>query len=131
MDKILIRDLEFDCIIGINPIERKAPQRVRATLELDCDIARACLSDDIRDTLDYVTLRDAILNEARQSRCFLIERLAAMIAEICLREPRVAAVKVTLDKPGALTAARSVAVSLVRSRGNLPLEASCEGARDG
>ena len=41
-------------------------------------------------------------------------RLAQNIAEICLEEPRVQRVTVSVDKPGALRFARSVAVEITR-----------------
>jgi len=49
---------------------------------------------------------------ARRSRFRLIERLAQEVAETCLAFPGVAGVTVTLDKPGAVRGARSVAVEI-------------------
>ena len=50
------------------------------------------------------------------SDCFLIEKLADNIADMCLQELKVRAVTVTVDKPGALTKARSVAVEIRREK---------------
>ncbi len=50
------------------------------------------------------------------SDCFLIEKLADNIADMCLQELQVRAVTVTVDKPGALTKARSVAVEIRREK---------------
>ena len=45
---------------------------------------------------------------------FLVERLAEEIADVCLRNTYVRRVDVTVDKPGALRFARSVAVEIIR-----------------
>jgi dihydroneopterin aldolase len=46
----------------------------------------------------------------------LIERMAGEIASLCLAHEGVRQVRVTVDKPGALRFARSVAVEIVRTR---------------
>jgi len=46
----------------------------------------------------------------------LCENLASHIADVCLGFERVQEVEVTVDKPGALRFARSVAVQITRKR---------------
>lgn len=116
LDKICIRQLTTECIIGINPQERETAQQVVLSLELYSDLTRPSQTDDIDDTVNYRTLKYKILEHIRQSRYYLLEKLAGSVAEICLAEPQIDAVKVTVDKPGALTHARSVAVELTRER---------------
>ena len=115
-DRILIRDLVVSCIIGTNKEEREHKQNVSVNLAIDVDLAGAGFSDQIEDTLDYRALKNRICLHVEASECFLIERMAGEIAEICLREPLAKAVTVTVDKPGALTKARSVAVEIRRER---------------
>ena len=117
MDKIFIRDLTVNCIIGILPRERVTPQQVQLNLVLECDLSAAAASDDIADTVDYKQLKDAIVERVERSEELLIERLAQRVADLCLEHPRVQRVTVCLDKPGALTRARSVAVEITRERG--------------
>jgi dihydroneopterin aldolase len=116
MDQILIRDLAVTCIVGTRPHERETPQQVILNIELACDLSRAGASDALADTMDYVTLRDELMAELGASSFYLIERLAQRAAELCLSHATVAAATVTVDKPGALTGARSVAVSIRRER---------------
>ena len=116
MDHILIREIEVECIIGILPRERTTKQRVLIDIDLSVDLSRAAASDDIADTVDYKELKNRIVTMVEESQFLLIERLAHQIAEICLQESLVERVSVTLDKPDALTSARSVAVSITRGR---------------
>ncbi len=115
-DHIRVRDLRVECIIGIFPKERVARQPVVLNLDLACDLAPAAASDAIADTIDYKTLKDRLMSAIGASEHFLIETLAQQVATICLEDARVRAVTVTVDKPGALTGARSVAVEITRSR---------------
>lgn len=115
-DKIYIRDLMSTCIIGTKPEEREKKQEVVINIVLECDLASACKSDKLDDTLNYRILKDAIMAFVEKSEFFLIERLADGIAGICLDCEEVSSATVTVDKPGALTGARSVAVEIERSR---------------
>jgi FolB domain-containing protein len=114
MDKILIRDLAVDCIIGTNPDERIKKQGVLLNIELDCDLGPAGASDSLADTVNYSDLCRDLVTMTEASSFMLIERLADAAARMCLDADGVAAVRVTVDKPGALDAARSVAVSIGR-----------------
>lgn len=116
LDKIHIRDLLTRCIVGIFPEERTKQQDVVLNITLYADLRQAGQSDAIEDTIDYKSVKQAILDHVEQSEYFLVEKLAQAVAEICLQDARVTQVDVTLDKPGALRFARSVAVEISRSR---------------
>lgn len=118
MESIYIRDLRAVCIIGINPQERIDPQEVTINIRMDADLSQACASDDIHDTIDYKVLKDELLSFCGASSYFLIERLADEIAQrVLVFSNKVSVVEVCVDKPGALTGARSVAVRVERKRG--------------
>lgn len=116
LDKIHIRDLQTRCIIGVYPEERGQPQDVVINITLYADFRRAGRSDRIEDTVDYKAIKTAAIALVEQSSFFLIERLAEVVAERCLKAKGVQKVKVTIDKPGALRYARSVAVEIMRER---------------
>ncbi|MCX6993828.1 MAG: dihydroneopterin aldolase [Kiritimatiellaeota bacterium] len=118
MDQIHIRQLKLSVVIGVYPCERKAPQAVIVDLALHTDLQVAGRSDRLTDTIDYAELVARIRKAAAKSRCQLLEALAEHIAGVCLREPRIAAVDVTVAKPGALSGV-DVAVTLHRSRSSL------------
>jgi len=116
MDKIHIRDLQVRCIVGIYPEERTAKQDVIFNVTLHADCRAAGLSDRIEDAVDYKQVKKRIVEMAEASEFFLVERLADSVASLCLEDPRVERVDVTVDKPGALRFARSVAVEISRTR---------------
>jgi D-erythro-7,8-dihydroneopterin triphosphate epimerase len=115
-DRILIKDLFLRTIIGINAEERTERQDVLINLSVETDTRRAGLSDDIADAVNYRTLTKQIIELVESSRFLLVERLAEEIARLCLADLRVSKVSVTVEKPQALRFARSVGVSIERSR---------------
>jgi len=116
LDRIHIRDLELQCIIGVNADERRNVQDVRINITVSGDLKKACHSDDLADSIDYKTLKKRVISLVEGSSFLLIERLAQAIADICLDHPRTEAVRVVVDKPGALRFVRSVAVEIERRR---------------
>jgi 2-amino-4-hydroxy-6-hydroxymethyldihydropteridine diphosphokinase len=116
LDRIHIRDLVLRCIIGINPDEREQRQDVIINITMYADLRQAGLSDNIDDTVNYKTVKQRVVHLVETSSCLLVERLAQEIADICLADPRVQQVDVTLDKPGALRYARSVGLQITRHK---------------
>lgn len=114
MDTIFIRDLTVRCVIGIYAHERRNKQDVIVNLALRGDFRKAARTDRIEDAVNYKTLKNEVVRLVEKSRFKLVERLAERIAGVCLRAPGVQQVTVTLDKPGALQFARSVAVEITR-----------------
>jgi FolB domain-containing protein len=116
-DRIILRDLLFRAIIGVNPDERTHRQDVLVNLELEVDTRPAARSDDIADALDYSSVAKAVAALVENSSFQLIERLAGEIAALCLKDPRVEGVKVRVEKPRALRLGRAAAVEIERRRG--------------
>ncbi len=113
-DRIHIRDLALDCIVGVYPHERVIKQRLMLNLTLGVSLAEASRSDRIEDTVNYKELKDRIVAELSDTSYELIESVARHVCELCLACDGVQRVTVCVDKPGALTGARSVAVELTR-----------------
>ncbi|MCU7904664.1 MAG: dihydroneopterin aldolase [Candidatus Thiodiazotropha sp. (ex Epidulcina cf. delphinae)] len=116
MDIVFIRDLRIDTVIGIYDWEREIRQTVVLDLEMGADIAKAAESDAIQDTLDYKAVAKRLIEFVRESEFQLVETLAERCAEIVLREFSVPWVRMTLNKVGAVSAARDVGVIIERGR---------------
>ena len=114
-DKVHIKDLLLRTIIGINDEERRNKQDVLINITLHADHA-AAVSDDIADVVNYRTIAKQTIRLVENSEFFLVEKMALEIADICLADPRVERAIVTVEKPGALRFARSVGVTVDRSR---------------
>jgi dihydroneopterin aldolase/D-erythro-7,8-dihydroneopterin triphosphate epimerase len=120
MNRIYIRELALRCIIGVFPEEREKRQDVTINVVMDCDFSRAAETDRLEDTVDYKTIKLAIVSMVESSEFNLIETLADRVADICLADDKVKTVTVTVDKPGALRFARSVAVEVKKAKDEKP-----------
>ena len=115
-DKLRIRELRVRCRVGVTAEERRLPQEVVVTVTMHADLARACRSDALRDTIDYKAVKKAILAECERKSFKLIERMAQQIVDLAFSDPRVKRVDVQIQKPGALRFARCSEVEISRSR---------------
>jgi dihydroneopterin aldolase len=114
MDIVFIRELRIETIIGIYEWERNIKQPVILDLEMGTDIARAAASDTIQDTLDYKAVSKRLIEFVSTSEFQLVETLAERCATIVLDEFKVPWVRLTLNKIGAVSAARDVGVIIER-----------------
>ena len=116
MDKVYIRDLRIETVIGIYDWERKIRQTVSLDLEMGTDIRKAAASDHIDDTLDYKSVAKRLIQYVGESEFLLVETLAERIAEIVLNEFNVPWLRLRLSKPGAVTGSQDVGVIIEREK---------------
>jgi dihydroneopterin aldolase len=116
MDTILIEQLELNTIIGVHAWEQHAPRRIVVDLELGCDTRSAAASDQLRDAVNYRAVCDTVETLVREQRFQLIETLAEAIARRLIERFPILSVRLLLSKPGAVPAARNVAVRIERRR---------------
>lgn len=117
MDLIHIKDLSVTGIIGINPDERVNAQEILVNATLWVDTRPAAESDDILDAANYRTITKAMIAHIEAGQPLLVERLVQELADLAFAtEPRVEEVEITVEKPGALRFARSVGITIHRTR---------------
>ena len=115
MDRIFITALAAEAVIGIYDWEREVKQKVEIDLEVWMDLTAAGRSDAIEDTLNYKSVAKRVLAFVEASSFRLVEALACEIARIVIEEFKVARVRVTLHKPGAIRHSKDVGVIVERS----------------
>lgn len=113
-DKIIISNLRARGILGIHDWERVTPREIVISAVMFTDTFAAAQSDDIIDCVNYSEMAKKLRAHAEGAARMTVEALANDLAEICLREPKVAKVILRVDKPGAVPEADSVAVEIER-----------------
>ncbi len=119
MDKIFLKELTTETVIGIFDWERQIKQTIAIDLEMSADIRRAAATDSIEDTLNYKAVAKRVLGFIEESRFELVETLAEQIARLILTEFDVEWVRLTLHKPGAIRHSKDVGVMIERSKADL------------
>ncbi|MGI9658178.1 MAG: dihydroneopterin aldolase [Gaiellaceae bacterium] len=117
LDQIHIRDLSTVGIVGIKPAERVTPQEILINATMWADTSAAATSDSIDETVNYRTIAKAMIKHVREGEPMLVERLSEELAQLVLAtDDRVQEVELTVEKPTALRHARSVGITVRRTR---------------
>ena len=114
-DKVLIRELKVEAILGILPQERVTPQPVLINITIYTDTRRAARSKDIVDAVNYAALADAATKLTIDGKYLLIETLVEDLAALSLSLAHVEGVSVRVEKPQAVPAAGAVGVEIYRT----------------
>jgi len=113
---VTVRGLVVMCSIGIRPEEQDRPQRVRVSVELTAPAGAIFPGDDRRRVINYEKIVAAIRALAAAGHIDLCEGLAERIADACFADPRVAHVRVAVEKLDVFPDAEGVGAILERNR---------------
>lgn len=120
LDRIFIRDLLVRGIVGIKPDERANRQDILVNATFWARTRKAAASDAIEDTVNYRSVAKAMIAHIESAQPQLVEKLAADLTRICFEsDARIEAVELTVEKPGALRFARSVGLTIYRTRSDV------------
>ncbi len=114
MDTVFVEALAIECVIGVYDWERTIKQTVVMDIEMAFDNRVPAQSDALADTLDYKAVSKRLIMFVEQSQFELVETLAERCARIIRQEFAVPWVRLKLSKPGAVTGARAVGVTIER-----------------
>jgi len=119
-DRVFVRGLTAECIIGFIAWERRVRQTVVVDLELPVDCARAASTDEVADTVDYNKVAKRALAFIQASEFKLVETLAHRLAMMLLEEFSLEWVRLQVNKPAAVRNSRDVGVMIERWRADPP-----------
>lgn len=102
---------------GVFESERANGQNFYVDIELEVDLSRASVSDDVKDTINYAEVTDLVIEEITTNPVSLLEKLAGRIAQrIKGTFAQAARVTVTVHKPHAPVSADVKDISVTISR---------------
>lgn len=110
-----LNGLTVACIIGDRPRERTEPQVLRLDIALEIP-SQAARTDTLADTVDYAALAERVRQTLIDARCWMIERAAKLVLDVCFADERVGRARVRLVKTGAVAHLESAAVVLEATR---------------
>jgi dihydroneopterin aldolase len=118
LDRLVLTGLRAVGHHGVLDHERRDGQEFVVDVELGLDVRAAASGDDLAATVHYGELAERLHAAISSDPVDLIETLAERLAGICLREPPVAWVDVTVHKPHApiRVAFDDVSLTIHRSR---------------
>jgi dihydroneopterin aldolase len=114
---VIVRGLVVMCSIGILPEEQRTRQRVRISVELTAPDGAPFPGENRRLVINYEKVVAAIRAIAESGHIDLCEGFAERVADACLADPRIAQVRVTVEKLDVFADADGVGAILERRRG--------------
>ncbi|HLM04037.1 MAG TPA: dihydroneopterin aldolase [Blastococcus sp.] len=100
-DRIAVRGLRAHGHHGVYAFERDRGQVFLADAVLELDTAPAAETDDLARTVNYAELAKNLYGVLSGEPVDLLETLAQRLADVCLADPLVDAVEITVHKPNA------------------------------
>ena len=122
MDKIIIKGLKVYAYHGVNKEEKEQGQEFILDIVAYKDLNKACLGDDLNDTVSYAKILKKAASAMVESKYDLIERAAQRVAEQIMTEFKtIDSIDICLKKPQAPIKADFdyVAVEISRSRDDI------------
>jgi dihydroneopterin aldolase len=116
LDQIRIPNLRCSAIIGCKPEERLLPQVLFLNITVFLDTRAAAEADDLQLTVNYARMSKQIIAFVNQSTCQLLETLANRLAEHCLAEYSIEAIRVGILKPAGIASADGAILEITRCR---------------
>jgi nucleoside triphosphatase len=113
-DKIVIKDLEIECIVGIRKKERKEKQKIYITAEVYSNTKKAAKTKDVEDTINYSPIVNNIKNLLIDKKYLLLESMAEDIAKLVLKNKKAKNIRVLIKKPKAIGNGKYVGVEIYR-----------------
>ena len=113
---VVVRGLVLICSIGIRRAERERPQRVRVSVELTAAAEAGIPRDERRRVINYEKIVAAIRQIAHSGHIDLCEGLAGRICDACFADPRVAHIRVEVEKLDIFADAEAVGAIIERAR---------------
>lgn len=117
-DKILLRSAQFHGKHGVSPEERIVGGRIIVDVELNYDLSRAGVSDDIADTISYADVFKMVRHLVEDTESLLLEALAAKIVNAIFERFPATSVTVNVRKqpPPIRGVVESAGVEITRTR---------------
>src|SRR5665213_299191 len=113
---VFVRDLTMLALIGIHDAEKLKPQRIVVNIDLSVRESDGPMPDDISHVISYAIIVTKCETIVAEGHVNLVETLAEKFAEACLKDKRVMAARVRIEKPDIIPNATSVGVEIERDR---------------
>lgn len=112
MNRIHIEQLKVMASIGCEPFEHHIKQPLFFDIEFEVDLKPALKSDELKDTVDYTLICEAIEQITQEKHYQLIENLAQTVCDTLISRFGLKKLCLKLSKPTAIKNAQNVSVSI-------------------
>ncbi len=114
--KILINELILDLKLGYYDFERKNPQKVKFSLEIDYEDKKATNDKDIKSIVNYSTVVKLISKLVKKKHYNFLETLAEAVFDELFKDNRIGKIMLKIEKLEILKECSSVGIQITKKR---------------
>jgi len=114
MDKVFIRGLKVDAVIGVFDWEKQVQQPLIFDLEMAWDITQAARTDELKYALNYAAVSERVIEFVTGNQFELLETLLEKLAKLLIEEFQMPEIRIRVEKPAVVPEAQAVGLEIVR-----------------
>lgn len=115
-DRVLVRGLKIQAIVGILDAERLTSQPLSLDLDLHVDFAAIEHPEDYEHIVDYAAVSKLAIDLAVNGEYLLLETLGEDLCTLLFETFPIEHIRLLIEKPEAVAEARWVGIEMERSR---------------
>ena len=114
--KIIINELTLDLKLGYYDSEKKNPQKVKFSLEIDYEDKKPTNDRDIKSIVNYGTVVKLITKLVKKKHYNFLETLAEAVFDELFKDKRIAKIILKIEKLEILKECSSVGIQIAKKR---------------
>ena len=114
--KIIINELTLDLKLGYYDSEKKTPQKVKFSLEIDYEDKKPTNDRDIKSIVNYGTVVKLITKLVKKKHYNFLETLAEAVFDELFKDKRIAKILLKIEKLEILKECSSVGIQITKKR---------------
>lgn len=114
MDKVFIRDLRIEAVIGVFDWEKAVKQPLIFDLDMAWNIKRAAETDNLDYALNYQAVAEFVEAFLHSQQFELLEAMLDKLAAALMSEFGIPWLRICVEKPAVVPQARVVGISIER-----------------
>jgi 7,8-dihydroneopterin aldolase/epimerase/oxygenase len=116
--RVMLRDIVTEAQVGLHPWEQhpERPTRLIVNVEMFAPLVRPLSAESEDSIVNYDPIREALKSWPTRPHTPLLETLLHELVELCFRDPRVSACRVSIMKPDIFNEAAGAGVEVYQVR---------------
>ena len=116
--KILINELILNLKLGYYDFEKKKPQKVKFSLEIDYQDKKPSNDKDLRSIVNYATIVKLIKKLIKKKHYNFLETLAEAVFDELFKDKRIGKIMLKIEKMEILKECSSVGIQITKKKSN-------------
>tara|TARA_B100001173_G_scaffold189929_1_gene163831 strand:+ start:168 stop:593 length:426 start_codon:yes stop_codon:yes gene_type:complete len=114
--KILIKELMLDLKLGYYDFEKRKPQKVKFSLEIDYEDKKPTSDEDIKSIVNYGQVVKLIKKLTKNKHYNFLETLAEDAFDVLFKDKRIGKILLKIEKLEILKDCKSVGIQITKKR---------------